>query len=220
MYDELKEALLGCSAMTFSSAAEEFFMGERGRLTKLDPRQAAEKMLRLVCKLIQEAADMQEACEYVTVAALRSWMLPELKTYVDMSKQSELQPFLRIAEEWERSQPEGTLLFKKSVQPGQSKLYRQSQTPHTGVRKTMTCYHCGKVGHISRDCHTRLAAEKQATTPGTPHVPPPAPTPTLTTKTDKKPIVCFNCHQVGHKSLQCPKKVTNTSGESRYPLTV
>ena len=78
MYDELKEALLGCSAMTFSSAAEEFFTGERGRLTKLDPRQAAEKMLQLVCKLTQEAADVQEACEYVTVAALRSWMVSEL----------------------------------------------------------------------------------------------------------------------------------------------
>ena len=117
-----------------------------------------------------------------------------------MSKQSELQPFLRIAEEWERLQPEGTPLFKKSVQPGQSTLYRQSQTPHTGVRKNMTCYHCGKVGYISRDCRTRLVAEKQATL-GMPHVPPPVPTPTLTTKTDKKPIVCFNCHQVGHK---CP----------------
>ena len=39
---------------------------------------------------------MQEACEYITVAALRSWMVPELITYVDMSKQAELQPFLRI----------------------------------------------------------------------------------------------------------------------------
>ena len=58
--------------MTFSSAAEEFFTGETGKLAKLDPRQAAQKMLRLVCKLTQEAEDIQEACKYVMVAALRS----------------------------------------------------------------------------------------------------------------------------------------------------
>ena len=101
-------------------------------------------MLRLVCKLTQEAEaeDIQEACEDVTVAALRSSIVPELTTYVDMSKQSELQPFLRITE-WERSQPEGTLLFKKSVQPGQTTMYRQGQTPQTAFKKTMTYFHCG-----------------------------------------------------------------------------
>ena len=33
-------------------------------------------------------------------------------------------------------------------------------------------------------------------------------TPQVTGKTsgERKPIVCFSCHQVGHKSPNCPKK--------------
>ena len=37
-YEEVKEALLGCAAMTFSSAAEDMCTSERGRLFNLEPR--------------------------------------------------------------------------------------------------------------------------------------------------------------------------------------
>ena len=73
------------------------------------------------------------------------------------------------------------------------------------------------MAHISQDCHTRLAAEKQAT-PGTSHGLPPATTPTITPKTDKKLIICFNCHQAGHKSPQCTKKLTNTVKRIQIPI--
>ena len=36
-YEEIKDALLGCLAMTFSSAAEDLCTEERGRLIKLEP---------------------------------------------------------------------------------------------------------------------------------------------------------------------------------------
>ena len=172
-YEELKEALLGCSAMTFSSAAEEFFKGKKGKLAKLDPRQAAQKMLRLVGKLTQEAEDVQVVCEYITVVALRSWMVPELKTYVDMSKLAELQPFLRITEEWERSQPEGTPLFRKKnttksdthVQTGTDALHGFKKINDMfSLRQTET--HVQRVSHQvgSRESgHTRCTTDTTCT---------------------------------------------------------
>ena len=39
-YEEIKEALLGCSEMPFNMASEDFKTEEKGRLTTLEPRQA------------------------------------------------------------------------------------------------------------------------------------------------------------------------------------
>ena len=73
------------------------------------------------------------------------------------------------------------------------------------------------MGHIFRDCRSRLAGEKQAT-PSPSHVPTPAVTPAVS-KPEKKPI-CFNCRQVGHKSLQCPKKqAANSVKRIQIPLS-
>ena len=71
-YEEVKEPLLGCTAMPFSSAAEAFCTGEKGKLTKLDVRQATEIMIRLANKITQEAEDVREAAEYMTIAKIRS----------------------------------------------------------------------------------------------------------------------------------------------------
>ena len=68
-------------------------------------------------------------------------MMPELKTYVDMKQQFELQAFIRTAEEWEISQPEGTSWFKKTGLQG-TPPYRQSQT---GIRYYNTDRYYSKV---------------------------------------------------------------------------
>ena len=202
-YDELKEALMGCAAMTFGTATEAFFTGDRGKIAQLTPRQAAEKMRRWIGKVTQETDENEEALDYVTVAALRAWMVPDLKKYVDTSKINEMQSFLRIIEEWERSQTEGTPPFKKATLTSPNMTTRPGQSSQTGYKKNISCFFCGKLGHVSCDCRSRLASDKQAT---------PAPShgatlgvPPATPRTERKPIVCFNCHQAGHKSPQCPK---------------
>ena len=123
-YEEIKEALLGCTAISFSSAAEDFCMAERGRLTKLEPRLAIEKMTRLVDKITKGAADVQEAGELMVVATTRNWLVPPLKTYVDMSKSFGLQDYVRTIEEWERSQLAGTPWFEDN-----SPIQQQPGTP-------------------------------------------------------------------------------------------
>ena len=44
-----------------------------------------------------------------------------------------------------------------------------------------------------RECQARLGADAHK------------PTPVATPQADAKPVVCFSCHEVGHKSRQCPK---------------
>ena len=75
-------------------------------------------------------------------------------------------------------------------------------------RKKLTCYHCGKLGHVSRDCRTRIASERQLIVPTQPKKVLTKPSVTTTSRPERKTVVCFACHQKGHKSPQCPQKVT------------
>ena len=88
-YEEVKEALLGCAAMTFSSAAEDVCTGERGRLFSIEPRQAITKIIRLLGKLTNDAETIQDALNSIGVAMTRNWLVPSLKSYVDMSRKFE-----------------------------------------------------------------------------------------------------------------------------------
>ena len=60
-------------------------------------------------------------------------------------------------------------------------------------KKPMTCFACGKVGHILKQCRSKqFETHKQANTNLSP--------------TEQKTIVYFTCHEVEHKSSQCPKR--------------
>ena len=74
-------------------------------------------------------------------------------------------------------------------------------------KKRLFCYHCGKPGHVSKECRTRLAAERASTNPSQPLESKPTPTAQAPIRTDKKDIVYFTCQQKGQKSPQCPQKV-------------
>ena len=79
---------------------------------------------------------------------------------------------------------------------------------HNGARReTRTCNHCGRVGHIERDCHKKKAEERAkglpAKMPGTAPV--------------KGPGKCFNCGELGHYSNVCPKKKRHDSTPGKSP---
>ena len=147
--------------MTFSSAAEDLCMGERGRLFNLDPRQVFDKVIRLVGKLTKDAETKPEILNCIGVVLTRNCLVPSLKSYVDMTRKFELNEYVKIIEEWEHTQPMGTSCFKKTLTGFQQPtLTRQSNSQYQ-AKKPVTCFHCGKQGHMLKECRSRLAAERQ-----------------------------------------------------------
>ena len=74
-------------------------------------------MARLAGIIMRDAVDLIQAQNLIAVAQTRNWLVPPLKTYIDMSQTFGFQEYIRKIEECERSQPVGTSCFKKTY-PG------------------------------------------------------------------------------------------------------
>jgi len=158
-YNEIKEALLSRHITTYAAAAEAFFSANKGEIYTLDLQLAGDKLTRWANKMIDGAETRQDICERMAMGALRAYMIPELKTYLDLTKPTTKPEFEALAEQWVKSQ-----LYKRSMYKQQggykqtdSFRYRQdSSSPYNSAnRKPMTCYTCGKVGHMSKDCRSK-----------------------------------------------------------------
>ena len=93
-YDDIKAALMGCSAMSFAATAEAIFSSIGGEGEKPKPRQLANRIRRWVDKLFQEAETVEEAAEKVSVAYIRSKLIPEVKNYMDLTEANTMPRFL------------------------------------------------------------------------------------------------------------------------------
>ena len=137
--------------------------------------------------------------ERIAMGALRSYMVPELKSYMDLSKPTNKPEFDALTEQWVRSQPFRRSMYKTTGSYRYSSQARDSfghsstsSFASSSTKKPVTCYACDKVGHMSRDCMSKpLESHKQTSTSISP--------------AEVKPLVCFSCREVGHKSPQCPK---------------
>ena len=204
-YDDIRAGLLGYSAMSFAAIAGALFgpicfEGDKPKL-----RQITNKVNRWARKLMQDVETITEAADKVTIAYIRSKLHPDLKTYMDLSETCDLSKYLMRAEEWERSHPEVKNILRADRQTPPNHF--NSSHSQAGPKHSVSCFCCGKQGHISRECWSKIADERQGpggkqlnrtsvTTPQTLGKQP----------VDKKPVVCFTCHQVGHKSPSCPKR--------------
>jgi len=199
-YDGLVEALMGCTTLSFCSAAEDLCTGERGRLWEFEGRQTATKIRQLVKKVACDAESKDQMTDSITVALMRNRLVPSLKSYVDTARRFQIGDFLGTCEDWERSEPRGTSWFRKN-RGGQIALGRQqgSNGPYP-AKRPVTCFTCGKSGHMSRECRSRPPGEA-VTAPMADEAPAAS-----GSSRGKGEIVCFRCNQKCHKAPNCPIK--------------
>jgi len=210
-YEELIGALSNSSTLTFSAAAEELCTGERGRVWEMEGRKAGARVKALLGQITRDADDKEEIIECISVALLRDKLVTPLKAYVDSSRRFEYPEFMNTCEEWEKGQLTQTCWFKKNRanvgntgRPGNSSSFQQS-------KKSITCYSCGKGGHVSRECRSRPQVE--AATAPVATAAPAAPT----SSRALADITCFRCKAKGHKSPECP---TRPKGNRRVQVPV
>ena len=197
-YDEIKEALLNRHVTTYAAAAEAFFSTDKGVIYNMEGQLAGYKMARWVTKMMDGAETTQDKAERVAMGALRANMVLELKMYLDLAKPTTKPEFDAVIDQWVKAQPYKRSVYKQQsgYRSGDSYKLRQenNNNPYNSAnRRPVTCYSCGKVGHMSKECRSKpLQLQRQ--------------TNTNTAPVDTKPIVCFTFSEVGHKSPQCPKR--------------
>jgi len=156
----------------------------------------------LIVKVAKNATNDMEICQLLSVAFMRHNLDPSLKTYVDLKGKFSSEEFSRTINEWEATQPFGVSCFKKQANPSLADTQTVAKTSF--AKKPGSCFYCGKPGHFSKDCRSRIAREKSQQTLAQPVIITETPEPVSNTRQTKKEVMCFNCRQKGHKSPQCP----------------
>ena len=214
-YAEIKGALVGQTHLTFAAASESLMTLEQGAITKLPIRQAVQKVARLFEKISTEATSMREMCLYSAVAVTRVALSREAKQYIDVKGSCEWNSFCCSLEEWQRTNPGRPVWDYKGRFSTERPAYtnRPPFRPIGHVRKQGDCFFCGKPGHFAAECRSRLAGDKTSLPRQDTSVPAHQPQTTSDlpkpTRGSSRPLAettCFNCHQKGHISPNCPTK--------------
>ena len=83
-YEELRQALVGQSHLTFTAASEAIMTLDQGSVTKVPMRQGIQKLARLFEKATAEATSIRETCLYSAVAVARFFLQTEVKQHIDI----------------------------------------------------------------------------------------------------------------------------------------
>ena len=210
-YEEIKQALVGQSHLTFTAASESIMTLDQGAITRLPMRQAVQKMAHLFGKATAEATTIRETCLYSAVAIARFALNPEAKQYIDIKGSFECDAFCSSMEEWQRTNPGKPIWDTKGrhVSDKSGHTDRQGYRGPSQTRKPGECYFCGKPGHYAQECRSRLGRERPTTVPTNHDSQTVKKEQGIDRRHTQRPLsetTCFTCHQKGHISPNCPKK--------------
>ena len=191
------------------AAAETLLSGDKGKRYMLTPRQCMDKLCKLIEKVIKNATTEKEIQQHLAVAFMIHNLNPSLKTYVDLKGDFSGKELLSALDEWEATQLVGSKCFKTQANAYNSDT--QVNGKPTFVKESVSCFYCGKLGHISKECRSRIAKEKSQPLHSQPVIKQETPEPMTGSniKHARKGITCFSCHQKGHKSPQWLQKQTH-----------
>jgi len=112
-FDEVVSALRGGMALSFGSAAEDFFSGEKGAIWELGMRSCIGKLKHLVMTMARDADSIEDVAERIAIAAARDRLTPPLKNIIDTGLHFSYRPFVDACEQWIKAQPKGVSYFRK-----------------------------------------------------------------------------------------------------------
>ena len=124
---------------------------------------------------------------------MRSQLVPDLKLFIDMSKPQMTIEFDALVQQWSMSQTVMQPVYTAKQTYG-SKPFMCGLGETSTTRKPINRFHCGKVGHMAKECRSRLAEAPKVT-----------PTEQKESR-EVKPLVCCSCSEEGHKSHHCPNR--------------
>jgi len=75
-----------------------------------------------------------------------------------------------------------------------------------GTKKLQNCFICGKLGHVASQCRNKQNVQGESSSNSVVD---------NVSRRDVKPIICFNCGDVVHKSTDCPKKGKKSRSDNR-----
>ena len=104
-YEDIKAALLYSSVMIFAAVAVCLFMADKGTITHLPIERVGYKITRWLEYITEGTETLRQAIDRIAVGVNRSMMVPELKTYMDLTNKIDKHQYMKLAEQWEKSQP-------------------------------------------------------------------------------------------------------------------
>ena len=195
-YENIKNRMLAESGLTTITAADRFHSPGMGGATKMNPSQLTSSLWRWLIKLTEGAKNVGEALEKVLITRARAEMTQEGKSFINLRRPQTRGELIASLMEWTSTFGSTESVFK-TTDP-----VKRSQ-PYSTNKQGKSCFHCGKSGHMAKDCWNRQRQQREEEQK-------PIPTPAR----ESKPVICFACREVGHRSTECPNKKTVKSSKT------
>ena len=185
--DSLKVKLLREYLVGYAKAATEALRVTNPEISIRETLKQKDEMLAIVA---ESATTIAEALSCVSRMIVCSHLSESLVYELDAQVPENHHTFHRKCEEWKDRQIPGTCITKSvKKELEKSSMYKSPEK--------FKCYTCGKPGHTSKYCRLNRPAQPQPDTP------------------EKKPIVCYNCREVGLRLLHVPNPKAISQGRKK-----